>query len=300
MATWVAVLCLLYAGYQYWVTDLLAGRSQEQLRASVPSPVAEVSATDWDSRAPNTSAGAAGNLPGHDQLILQIPRIRLDLVVLGGVGRDELRRGPGLLPGTPAPGLPGNSVIAGHRTTWGSPFGRLDELRPGDRIHAGPARNLITYTVVPPVGGAATDGHRIVRPSDRSVAYQQTGTRQLTLVTCHPRFSAARRLVVIAQRTEPEVTTPPPTPPPPAWDVPDLGQLDFGSASSPNWPELLPPGATALLLWAMASSLGTSPRPRPRWRRVLRWIGWRTLGSAAAAAPLLVAFDRLAEVWPAG
>lgn len=301
MATWAAVLCLLYAGYQFWVTDLLAGWAQEQLRASVPSPAAEVSATDRDYRITDTRAAAAANVPGHDQLILRIPRLTLDLVVLGGVGRDELRRGPGLLPGTPAPGLPGNSVIAGHRTTWGSPFGRLDELRPGDRIVAGPARNPITYIVVPPVGGAATDGHRIVTPSDRSVAYQETGTHQLTLVTCHPRFSAARRLVVIARRTEPRVATPPLTsPPPPAWDVPDLGQLDFGSVKSPNWPELLPPGAMALLLWAMASSLGTSARPRPRWRRVLRWIGWRILGGAAAAAPLLVAFDRLAEVWPAG
>ena len=52
-----------------------------------------------------------------------------DSVVLGGVSRDQLRRGPGLLPGTPAPGLAGNSVIAAHRITWGAPFSRLDELR---------------------------------------------------------------------------------------------------------------------------------------------------------------------------
>ena len=124
---------------------------------------------------------------------------------------------------------------------------------------------------------------------------------RLTLVTCHPRFSSARRLIVIAQRTGPEVATPPPVAPAPSpGDVPDLGQLDFGSAESPDWFELVPPGATALLVWAVTGSLSASPRPQPRWRRVLRWIGWRTGGAAAAAIPLFVAFGRLAEIWPAG
>jgi sortase A len=130
------VLCLLYVGYQFWVTDLVAGWTQEQLRASVPSRAAASAAKPSTL---GTSPKASGELPGRGPLVLQIPRIGLDLVVLGGVSRDQLRRGPGLLPGTPAPGLAGNSVIAAHRITWGAPFSRLDELRPGDRILAGTA-----------------------------------------------------------------------------------------------------------------------------------------------------------------
>ena len=155
--------------------------------------------------------------------------------------------------------------------------------------------------MVPPEGGAITEGYRIVAPSGLSVARQEAGMYRLTLVTCHPRFSAAHRLIVIAQRTGPEVATRPPvTPAPSAWDVPDLGQLDFGSGESPDWSELVPPGATALLVWATAGRLSASPRSQPRRRRILRWICWRALGAAAAAIPLLVAFDRLTQIWPAG
>jgi sortase A len=298
VATWVAVLCLLLAGYQFWVTDLVAGWAQEQLRASVPASTAESGARP---RTPHTGLPVADDPAGQGLLVVQIPRLTLDLVVLGGVGRDQLRRGPGLLPGTPAPGLPGNSVIAGHRTTWGAPFGRLDELRPGDRILAGPVEHPVAYTVVPPDGGETTDGHRIVAPDDVSVARQEAGAHRLTLVTCHPRFSAARRLVVVAQRTDPEVAIPPPAiPASSAWDVPDLGLLDFGSPTPSDWSEPIPPAATALLIWATTGMLCTSPRPRPRRRRVLRWIAWRMAGVAAAAVPLLVAFDRLTELWPVG
>lgn len=301
VATWVAVLCLLFAGYQFWVTDLVAGWAQEQLRASVPSPAVPASTAESVAgpRIPGTGLMAAGNPTGQGPLVVQIPRLTLDLVVLGGVSRDQLRQGPGLLPGTPAPGLPGNSVIAGHRGTWGAPFGRLDELRSGDRILAGPAANPVEYTVVPPEGGDTTEGHRIVTPSEVFVARQEVGAPRLTLVTCHPRFSAARRLIVIAQRTDPETAAPPPSAPS-GWDVPDLGQLDFGAGNPPDWSELLPPAATALLIWAVTGTLSASPRPQPRWRRVVRWIGWRAVGAAAAAVPLLVVFGQLAEVWPTG
>jgi hypothetical protein len=158
---------------------------------------------------------------------------------------------------------------------------------------------LVTYTVVPPEGGPITDGHRIVMPSDLSVARQQVGQHRLTLVTCHPPISGTHRLVVIARQTEPEVTTPPSAITAlSARDVPNLGQLDFGSGQPPDWSEVLPPGVTALLIWATASRLSTNLDPRPRWRRLVRWIGLRAVGAAAAAVPLIVAFDRLARLWP--
>lgn len=287
--TWVAVLCLLYAGYQFWVTDLLAGRAQQQLRAAGGS-------TALPARPAAPSASGSTAPAGPALPVLQIPRLDLDLVVVGGTSREDLRRGPGLLPGTPLPGHPGNSVIAGHRTTWGAPFSRLDELRPGDRIFAGPAGDVTEYTVVPPDGNGSSDGHRIVLPTDRSVALHQSGGRRLTLVTCHPRFSAAQRLVVVAERSGPRDV---PALSVPIGDVPDLGQLDFGSGDPPRWwSEVVPPGATALLIWAVAGMLSTGPAHRRRWRRLLRWVGWRLTGAALATVPLLVAFDRLPDLWP--
>ena len=43
-------------------------------------------------------------------------------------------KGPGHYPGTPLPGQIGNAAIAGHRTTHGAPFYRINELAKGDRI----------------------------------------------------------------------------------------------------------------------------------------------------------------------
>lgn len=290
VATWVAVLCLLYATYLSWVTDLLAGWAQQQLRAEVPAASASLVT-------PHPGPHALASDPaGQGALVVQIPRLELDLVVLRGVDRDQLRRGPGLLPGTPAPGLPGNSVIAAHRVGWGAPFGRLDELRPGDHILAGTADDPATYTVMPPEGRAGTDGYRIVGPREMSVARQEPGLPRLTLVTCHPRWRGTHRLIVVAQRTDYAVDSPPGVTP--VWDVADLSQLDFGTGSSPDWSALLPPAVTALLIWAITGTLSASPRPLPRWRHAIRWISWRTAGAAAATTPLLVAFSHLADLWP--
>ena len=62
---------------------------------------------------------------------IRIPRIRLDEIVVEGVGDDELNASPGHLPGSAIPGVPGNAVISAHRDRH---FSRLDELQLGDTI----------------------------------------------------------------------------------------------------------------------------------------------------------------------
>jgi sortase A len=46
------------------------------------------------------------------------------------------------------PGQLGNAVISGHRTTWGAPFNRIDELEPGDQITVETMIGTHTYEVV--------------------------------------------------------------------------------------------------------------------------------------------------------
>ena len=87
-----------------------------------------------------------------------IPKIGVDKIVVEGVGRNDLRKGPGHYPDTPMPGQPGNAAIAGHRTTYGAPFNRIDELEPGDEILVTTLQGPFTYEVtgteiVTPVGG---------------------------------------------------------------------------------------------------------------------------------------------------
>ena len=88
------------------------------------------------------------------------------------------------------PGQPGNASIAGHRTTWGAPFNRIDELDPGDEITVRTVQGTFVYRVVEQDSGK---GHFIVTP-DRVDVLDQDFTEhpnRLTLTACHPKFSAA-------------------------------------------------------------------------------------------------------------
>mgnify|MGYP003296707183 CR=1 FL=1 len=90
-------------------------------------------------------------------------------------------------------GETGNVGIAGHRTTFGRPFNRLNELGPGDVVTLETPFATYTYKAVTPFAGH--DNPWVVTPSDFSVVSQGTG-HLLTLTTCHPKGSARQRLVM--------------------------------------------------------------------------------------------------------
>jgi sortase A len=123
---------------------------------------------------------------------LRIPRISLRAVVVRGTAPADLREGPGLLDGTPLPGEHGTTAIAGHRTTYGAPFRHLDALRRGDAIALRLPYGSFRYAV---------EATRIVDPDDLSVLRRVHHDR-LVLSACHPLFSAARRIVVLARLVE--------------------------------------------------------------------------------------------------
>ena len=120
---------------------------------------------------------------------IRIPSIGLTKTIVEGVGVDELKKGPGHYPGTPLPGQAGNSSIAGHRTTYGSPFHNLDELVENDLIYVTTVQGSFVYRVVEQL---------IVKPKDVFVL-NPTEDNRLTLTTCHPRWSARERLVIVAE-----------------------------------------------------------------------------------------------------
>ena len=63
-----------------------------------------------------------------------IPKISVEWIVHEGTDIASLKRGPGHYPGTALPGEPSLCVIAGHRTTYGAPFNKVDKLDVGDEI----------------------------------------------------------------------------------------------------------------------------------------------------------------------
>jgi sortase (surface protein transpeptidase) len=138
---------------------------------------------------------------------IMAPSIGLDKFIVEGAAATELRSAIGRYRGTAFLGDKGNVALAGHRTTYGAPFGRIGELLPGDKINVLTPVGTAIYEVMDPVVAsklwagtvrAIGGGYSIVGPSDEFVL-ADVGDNRLTLTACHPKFSAEERIIVVAQ-----------------------------------------------------------------------------------------------------
>jgi len=120
---------------------------------------------------------------------IRIPSIGVSSVVVAGTDTASLRLGPGHYPGTPLPGARGTVAIAGHRTTYGAPFRKLDKVERGDRLEVRMPYGTFIYRV---------EQRRIVPPTAVWVT-RRTSYDRLILSACHPLYSAAKRIVVFAR-----------------------------------------------------------------------------------------------------
>lgn len=121
---------------------------------------------------------------------IEIPKIAVSEYVVEGTDTESLRKGPGHYPDTPLPGERGTSAIAGHRTTYGAPFRRINELGRGNVITVDMPDGHFVYRV---------EETRIVDDQDLSVL-EPVGHRRLMLSACHPLYSAAQRVIVFARQ----------------------------------------------------------------------------------------------------
>jgi sortase A len=120
---------------------------------------------------------------------LRIPRLGLTTIVVDGTDHDSLKRGPGRYLGSAMPGEGELVYLAGHRTTYGAPFSRIDKLRKGDRVFLELPYATFEYAIT---------GHRIVAATQTSVL-ESNGDEQLALQACHPRFFATQRYIAYAK-----------------------------------------------------------------------------------------------------
>lgn len=204
------VVVLLYVVYALWFTGFETERAQQHLQqqwtgepvdaggAGAPQEEDGDEPGDGESTPEADEAAMSGDAvaklefkrPGSDQQ----PVTGEPLFVVEGVSRDDLTRGPGQYPDSAPPGGDGNFAVAGHRTTYGSPFFSLDELREGDEIHVtDPSGQRHVYEFA---------AREIVSPGAGWVLGDdplETDRPTLTLTTCHPRFSAAQRMVVFGE-----------------------------------------------------------------------------------------------------
>jgi sortase A len=137
---------------------------------------------------------------GLTRLVINNSRVKVNVVVVEGTTLSALEAGAGHYVNTPFPCEQGNVGIAGHRTTYGRPFNKIDQMRPGDTVDLITPFAKCTYQVVRPF-----DGHSnpwIVLPNDYQVVGQSgvLGTGQwLTLTSCHPLGSDSHRIVLRAR-----------------------------------------------------------------------------------------------------
>lgn len=167
------LLLLSFVAYQLWGTSISESRAQSSMAGS------------FRSQAPGVPqyGGTVGKI--------SIPSIGVDKWIIAGIDNESLKRGPGLFPGSPLPGQYGNVAIAGHRTTYGAPFGRINEIREGDEISIATKTVVYTYVVDGPP--------RIIDKYDVSVIKStDKNTAQLTLVSCHPKWTSYKRIIVTA------------------------------------------------------------------------------------------------------
>jgi len=123
--------------------------------------------------------------------VIEIDKIGVKLPILNGASDANLDKGAGLLEGTPAPGMPGNSAIAAHRNrAYGSMFNRLDEVGVGDTVTVKDKNSTYQYEVYETL---------VVEPHETSVLNGSQDEKVLTLITCTPIDMATHRLIVKAK-----------------------------------------------------------------------------------------------------
>lgn len=226
---WAGSIVLLFVAYQLWGTNIAEARAQDDLeedfaellesRATTTTTTSTTAPDVTSTTRPTTTTTTEPPPPpepGEAMGRIIIPAIGLDKFVVEGVGRSDLQKGPGHYPGTPMPGQPGNSAIAGHRTTYGAPFNRVDELEIGDEIRVDTLQGSFLYEV---------SGQEIVTP-DRVDVVEDQGDNRLTLTSCHPKYSARQRIIITAHLVDdPAPTTTTTSTTTPSEPVDDLDEL---------------------------------------------------------------------------
>jgi sortase A len=177
IVTAVGVLLALFAAFLFLFTPLQESRAQHRLLSELQG-----------------HAGLAvltGHVPaeGKAVAIIDIPALKVHQVVVEGTSATDLTSGPGLMPGSALPGTPGNTVIAGRRYLYGSPFRDIGSLKPGEHIQVVSGYGIFNYDV--------TETHQVEPGQLDPIA--PTFDNQLTLVTSNASLAPTDRVVAVAR-----------------------------------------------------------------------------------------------------
>ncbi|MDP4585777.1 MAG: class E sortase [Microbacteriaceae bacterium] len=204
----IGVLVLFFYVWYVWLGDLVVG-AQQDLAATTLSNTWEqtsIQIPEFDRESGNSEGAQRSPKPpvldasdkGEAFATIMIPRFGKNYIrsIAESVDVKKVLNDPstgiGHYSSTTPLGAVGNFALAGHRTTFGAPFGKTDQLRVGDRIYVETKKGWYVYRfrniefVYPTQADVLSDV-----PRETIVAED----RILTMTTCHPKHSAAERLI---------------------------------------------------------------------------------------------------------
>jgi sortase A len=207
--------------YRLWISNYFSERAADSARAELLESWGTSSQTTIPLlSSPSTIAPTevkAISAPTDQEAfaLLYIPRIGNDVwatPIFEGVKSKQLNSGIGHYPQSQIPGEDGNFSLFGHRNSNGQPFINIQNLQIGDEVIVETKDFWFVYTL---------KHDKIVRPS----AVWVTGVNRLpalelstddpykviTLITCEPRHSTAKRWVWwgVLKAVYPHATPPP-------------------------------------------------------------------------------------------
>ena len=138
LLVWVLVYLFLLSGLEQ-------GHAQSSLYGRLRTQLAE-----------GTAPSGAPIAPGSPVAVLSMPQVGVHgMVVVEGSRAAQLQDGPGHVLGSVLPGQEGLSVVAGRSLSFGAPFSRITELRPGSDITVTTGQGTFVYKVTGPRGRGA-------------------------------------------------------------------------------------------------------------------------------------------------
>lgn len=191
--------------YRLWISNYFSDKAAEAAREELIASWGLNTATTIPYSTPAVTIAPAEvkpiNAPTNQEAfaLLYIPHIGNDVwatPIFEGVQSKQLDSGVGHYPQSQIPGADGNFSLFGHRTSYGQPFAHIEQLQIGDEVIVETKEFWFVYTLkydkivhssamwitgnsrVPEVGIAASEPYKVI-----------------TLVTCEPRFSTAKRWV---------------------------------------------------------------------------------------------------------
>jgi sortase A len=204
----VGVLVLFFYVWYVWLGDIVTGAKQDAAAVSLSETWAEVTKGIPEYDRESGSSEGAGRSPkppvvaspqaGAAFATIMVPRFGSNYVrtIAESVDVKNVLNDPstgiGHYSSTAPLGAVGNFALAGHRTTFGAPFGKVDQLRVGDRIYVETKKGWFVYRFRNIEFVYPTQADVLSNVPRETIVAQD---RILTMTTCHPKTSAAERLI---------------------------------------------------------------------------------------------------------